>query len=39
MLKHAGMLGPQPSPLPAFDDPASTELKWYTWLKRETQNR
>lgn len=39
MLKHAGMLEPQPSMIPAFNDSTSTELQWRAWMHRETQNR
>lgn len=40
MLKHAGMLEPQPSMIPSFQGSTSTtELQWRAWLDRETQNR
>jgi hypothetical protein len=39
MLKHAGMLEPQPSMIPTFNSSTSTELQWRAWLHRETQNR
>lgn len=38
MLKHAGMMEPQPSMIPTFND-SSTELQWRAWLNREAQNR
>jgi hypothetical protein len=40
MLKHAGMLDPQPSLVPAAcSDSTTTELEWHAWFQRETQNR
>ncbi|KUI58511.1 Transcriptional regulator [Cytospora mali] len=39
MLKHAGMLEPQPSMIPTFNDSTSAELQWRAWMHRETQNR
>ncbi|CAK7202991.1 hypothetical protein SEUCBS139899_005718 [Sporothrix eucalyptigena] len=39
MLKHAGMLEPQPSMVPSLGNPTSTELQWRSWLHRESQNR
>ncbi|GAB1313850.1 hypothetical protein MFIFM68171_04060 [Madurella fahalii] len=39
MLKHAGMLDPQPLMIPAFNDSANTELQWRTWVNREGRNR
>lgn len=39
MLKHAGMLEPQPSMIPAFDGTTTTELQWRSWLHRESRNR
>ncbi|KAK3906749.1 hypothetical protein C8A05DRAFT_29403 [Staphylotrichum tortipilum] len=39
MLKHAGMLGPHPSPIPVFNDSTSTELEWHAWFQREARNR
>ncbi|KAK3327579.1 hypothetical protein B0T19DRAFT_166940 [Cercophora scortea] len=39
MLKHAGMLEPQSSMIPAFSNSTSTELQWRAWLHRESQNR
>ena len=39
MLKHAGMLDPQPAMLPTFNSAASAELQWRAWLNRESQNR
>ncbi len=39
MLKHAGMLEPQPSMVPNLGSPAAMELQWRTWLHRESQNR
>jgi hypothetical protein len=39
MLKHAGMLEPQPSMIPALNDSTSAELQWRAWLHRESQNR
>lgn len=39
MLKHAGMLEPQPSMIPAFTNSTSTELQWRSWCHREAQNR
>ncbi|KAK7739168.1 hypothetical protein SLS53_005804 [Cytospora paraplurivora] len=39
MLKHAGMLEPQQSMIPTFNDSTSTELQWRAWMQRETQNR
>ncbi|EOO02704.1 putative transcription factor cmr1 protein [Phaeoacremonium minimum UCRPA7] len=39
MLKHAGMLEPQPSMIPTFNNTTSTELQWRSWLHREAQNR
>ncbi len=39
MLKHAGMLDPHPSLIPAFNHSANTELEWHAWLQYETQNR
>ncbi|KAK3373295.1 hypothetical protein B0T24DRAFT_527981 [Lasiosphaeria ovina] len=39
MLKHAGMLEPQQSMIPAFNSSTSTELQWRSWLQRESQNR
>jgi hypothetical protein len=39
MLKHAGMLEPQPSMIPTFNSTASAELQWRAWLHRELQNR
>ncbi|KAL2258266.1 hypothetical protein VTK26DRAFT_8504 [Humicola hyalothermophila] len=39
MLKHAGMLEPQPSMIPVFDDSTSTEFQWRAWVNREGRNR
>ncbi|CAK7231910.1 hypothetical protein SCUCBS95973_008081 [Sporothrix curviconia] len=39
MLKHAGMLEPQPSMVPNLGSSAKTELQWRSWLHRESQNR
>ncbi|KAM0333330.1 hypothetical protein ACHAQA_001991 [Verticillium albo-atrum] len=39
MLKHAGMLEPQPSMIPALNSATSSELQWRAWLHRELQNR
>ncbi|KAM7185184.1 hypothetical protein V8F20_011908 [Naviculisporaceae sp. PSN 640] len=39
MLKHAGMMDPQPSMIPTFNNSTSTELQWRAWLHREGQNR
>ncbi|KAK3378561.1 hypothetical protein B0H63DRAFT_251071 [Podospora didyma] len=39
MLKHAGMLEPQQSMIPAFNNTTSAELQWRSWLNRESQNR
>lgn len=39
MLKHAGMLEPQPSMVPSLGSSTSTELQWRSWLHRESQNR
>lgn len=39
MLKHAGMLEPQPSMIPTFNDSTSAELQWRAWMHRESQNR
>ncbi|PSR92007.1 hypothetical protein BD289DRAFT_466404 [Coniella lustricola] len=39
MLKHAGMLEPQPSMIPTFTDATSPDLQWRTWTHREAQNR
>lgn len=39
MLRHAGMLEPQPSMIPTFNDSTSTELRWIAWTQRESQNR
>lgn len=39
MLKHAGMMDPQPSMIPTFNNSTSTELQWRAWLHRESQNR
>ncbi|KAG7288519.1 hypothetical protein NEMBOFW57_004872 [Staphylotrichum longicolle] len=39
MLKHAGMLEPQPSSVPAFSNSTTTELQWRAWVQRETRNR
>ncbi len=39
MIKHAGMLEPQPSMIPTFNNSTSTELQWRAWLHREAQNR
>ncbi|ROW00814.1 hypothetical protein VMCG_06453 [Cytospora schulzeri] len=39
MLKHAGMLEPQPSMIPTFNDSTSAELQWRAWMHREAQNR
>ncbi len=39
MLKHAGMLEPQPSMIPAFSNSTSAEIQWRSWLHRESQNR
>jgi hypothetical protein len=39
MLKHAGMLEPQPSMIPTFNSSTSAELQWRAWLHRELQNR
>ncbi|KAL1913194.1 hypothetical protein Sste5344_000741 [Sporothrix stenoceras] len=39
MLKHAGMLEPQPSMVPSLGSPTNTELQWRSWLHRESQNR
>lgn len=39
MLKHAGMMEPQPSMIPTFNGSTSTELQWRAWMHRETQNR
>ncbi|EFX03282.1 transcription factor cmr1 [Grosmannia clavigera kw1407] len=39
MLKHAGMLEPQPSMVPSLGSQTNTELQWRSWLHREAQNR
>ena len=39
MLKHAGMLEPQPSMIPSFNNVTSAEIQWRSWLHREAQNR
>lgn len=39
MLKHAGMLEPQPSMIPTWNKTTSAELQWRAWLHREAQNR
>ncbi|KAK0720628.1 hypothetical protein B0H67DRAFT_643861 [Lasiosphaeris hirsuta] len=39
MLKHAGMLDPQPAMIPTFNSSTSAELQWRSWLHRESQNR
>ncbi|KAK0615866.1 transcription factor Cmr1 [Bombardia bombarda] len=39
MLKHAGMLEPQSSMIPAFNNSTSAELQWRSWQNRESQNR
>ncbi|KAL2132811.1 hypothetical protein VTI74DRAFT_3361 [Chaetomium olivicolor] len=39
MLKNAGMLEPQASTVPVFDDSTNTELRWRTWVHCETRNR
>ncbi|KJR81859.1 uncharacterized protein SPSK_00677 [Sporothrix schenckii 1099-18] len=39
MLKHAGMLEPQPSMVPSLGSPMNAELRWRSWLHRESQNR
>lgn len=39
MLRHAGMLEPQPSMIPTLNSTTSTELQWRAWLHREMQNR
>lgn len=39
MLKHAGMLDPQPPMLPNLASPTSPELQWNEWQKRESRNR
>ncbi|CAG8979845.1 hypothetical protein HYALB_00002617 [Hymenoscyphus albidus] len=39
MLKHAGMMEPQPSFTPVFDNCSSKDLQWRTWVKRETKIR
>jgi len=39
MLKHAGMLEPQPSMIPILNDPKSIVPQWHTWTRRESQNR
>ena len=38
MLKHAGMLEPQPSMVPNLGS-LNGELQWRSWLHRESQNR
>ncbi|OLN93113.1 hypothetical protein CCHL11_07448 [Colletotrichum chlorophyti] len=39
MLRHAGMLDPQPSMIPTLNSSTSAELQWRAWLHRELQNR
>ncbi|SPQ22250.1 763feecf-684d-45ed-b453-ca1c07042ab7 [Thermothielavioides terrestris] len=39
MLKHAGMLDPQPSMMPTIHDSTGAELEWRAWVQRETRNR
>ncbi|KAL2023146.1 hypothetical protein VTK56DRAFT_3752 [Thermocarpiscus australiensis] len=39
MLKHAGMLDPQPSMVPVFTESTSVELQWRAWHQRESRNR
>ena len=39
MLKHAGMLDPQPAMIPTLNSSTSAELQWRSWLHRESQNR
>ncbi|KAK5661290.1 hypothetical protein OQA88_11185 [Cercophora sp. LCS_1] len=39
MLKHAGMLDPQPNMIPQFTGATNAELQWRSWLHREGQNR
>lgn len=39
MLKHAGMLEPQPAMIPVPDVNTSRDLQWRAWLHRESQNR
>lgn len=39
MLKHAGMLDPQPPMIPTFNSSTSAELQWRSWVHRESQNR
>ncbi|KAK4104201.1 hypothetical protein N658DRAFT_545682 [Parathielavia hyrcaniae] len=39
MLKHAGMLEPQPSMISSLNDSTTTELQWRVWVERETRNR
>lgn len=39
MLKHAGMMEPQPAFTPVFDNCSSKDLQWRTWVKRETKIR
>ncbi|KAK4152555.1 hypothetical protein C8A00DRAFT_44409 [Chaetomidium leptoderma] len=39
MLKHSGMLEPQPLVVPELNGSTSTELQWRAWVQRETQNR
>ncbi|RDL30668.1 Zn2 DNA-binding protein [Venustampulla echinocandica] len=39
MLKHAGMMEPQPPFTPVFDNCSSKDLQWRTWVRRETRNR
>lgn len=38
-MKHAGMLEPQRSMIPVFNDSATAKLQWKDWLHREAQNR
>jgi hypothetical protein len=39
MLKHAGMLEPQPSMIPTLNGATNPELQWRSWIHREHQNR
>ncbi|KAK4235040.1 hypothetical protein C8A03DRAFT_18158 [Achaetomium macrosporum] len=39
MLKHAGMLEPQPCMVPSLNDSTSAEFEWRVWVQREARNR
>ncbi|KAI6363185.1 hypothetical protein MCOR25_005971 [Pyricularia grisea] len=39
MVKHAGMMDPQPPMIPVFTNSTSAELEWRAWCHRESQNR